>query len=204
MLRQALIVGVLAVSVPASIAYDAESTTSGVMHSPPAELQDGDLVFRRGRDAIGRIVLGYGDQPRFSHVGMVVRIGEQVMIAHALPETASDPGGVRLDPLHSFSSPTRASDVGYFRPRVLATGQREEIRRYLLESVGTPFDLRFKFSTDDAMYCTELVLKALAQVGIDLAPSLKAIRVITVDEPAFAPDALRQSQQLQELMSKTE
>jgi hypothetical protein len=171
---------------------------------PPVELLDGDIVFRRGLDAIGRMVLSYGDRPRFSHVGMVVRVAGETLVVHALPETPGNDGGVRVDRLGNFSSPQRAEDVGYYRLGRLTLEQRSEIHRFLLEHVGTPFDLRFEYSTDDSMYCTELVLKALAQAGVDVAPSLDTVRVITVDEPAFSPDALRQSEQIQELVSTTQ
>lgn len=199
MLRQALIGGVLAVGVPVSVTIDTDSTTVEVVRSPPAELRDGDLVFRRGRDAIGRIVLSQGDQPRFSHVGMVLQMGERAFVAHALPETPGEPGGVRLDPVGAFTSPSRASDVGYYRPMGLTAEQRVEVRRYLLQSLGLPFDVRLRYSSDESVYCTELVLKALSAVGADLTPTLGTVRVVMLDEPAFAPDALWRSGQLVEI-----
>jgi hypothetical protein len=192
-----------ALTVPTSVATDGAVAALPRLPGPPMELLDGDIVFRRGVDVIGRMVLGYGDRARFSHVGMVVRVAGQTLVVHALPETPGDEGGVRVERLGSFSSPQRAEEVGYYRLGRLTPEQRREIHRFLLEHVGAPFDLRFEYSTDDSMYCTELVLKALAKAGVDVAPSLETVRVITVDEPAFAPDALRQSDQLQELVSTT-
>lgn len=200
--RFALGLLVLAVGVPASVAVETGTLPLVAVRSRPAELQDGDLVFRRGRDAIGRIVLSHGDQPRYSHVGMIVLDGERTLVAHALPETPSQPGGVRLEPVETFSSPMRASDVGYYRPQSLTPAQRAVIHRYLTDAVGLPFDLRFEYSSDDAVYCTELVLKALSKVGLDLAPSLATVRVVMLDEPAFAPDALWRSQQMIELVDR--
>lgn len=198
-LRQVLAGIVLAVGVPISVATHTGVPAPEALRVPPAALQDGDLVFRRGRDAIGRIVLSHGERPRFSHVGVVVRMGNQALVAHALPETPGQTGGVRLDPLETFSSPARAADVGYFRPRVLTAEQRAQVRRYLLQSVGTPFDMRFRYSSDDSVYCTELVLKALSTAGLDLAPSLGTVRVVMLDEPAFAPDALWRSRHVEEV-----
>jgi len=194
----------LTLAVPTSVATDGAAALVPRLAGPPVELLDGDLVFRRGVDAIGRMVLRYGDRPRFSHVGMVVRDAGETLVVHALPETPGNNGGVRVDRLVTFSSPLRAADIGYYRLGQLTPAQRREIHRFLLEHIGTPFDLRFEYSTDDSMYCTELVLKALAQVGVEVAPSLDTVRVITVDEPAFAPDALRQSEQLEELVSTTQ
>lgn len=191
---------VLALGLPASVAVDTDMMPRLATHSRPAELQDGDLVFRRGRDAIGRIVLSHGDQPRYSHVGMVVLNEGRTLVAHALPDTPSQPGGVRLEPVEAFVSPMRASDVGYYRPQPLSPVQREAIRHYLTDAVGLPFDLRFEYSSDDAVYCTELVLKALSVVGLDLTPTLATVRVVMLDEPAFAPDALWRSERVVELL----
>jgi hypothetical protein len=194
----------LALTVPTSVATDRAVALRPRLAGPPVELLDGDIVFRRGVDALGRMVLSYGDRPRFSHVGMVVRVAGETLVVHALPETPGNDGGVRMERLGTFSSPLRAADVGYYRVGQLTADQRRGIHRFLLEHVGTPFDLRFEYSTDDSMYCTELVLKALSQAGIEVAPALDSIRVVTVAEPAFAPDALRQSKQLQELVPTTQ
>ena len=40
--------------------------------------------------------------------------------------------------------------------------------------------------------------------GVEVAPALDSVRVVTVAEPAFAPDALRQSKHLQELVPTTQ
>jgi len=194
----------LLLALPVSTATEDQAQAYSRLPAPPPGLDDGDLVFRTGVDAIGRMVLSYGDRPRFSHVGMVIRVDGEALVVHALPEAGGNAGGVQVDRLGTFSSPLRAADVGYYRIAQLTQGQRREIHRYLLEAVGTPFDLRFEYSTDDSMYCTELVLKALNEVGVELAPSLGTVRVITVDEPAFPPDALRQSGQLKELSATTE
>lgn len=193
----------LALGVPAHVGVDSSAGLDWSRAAPPPELLDGDLVFRRGVDTIGRIVLSQSEQSRFSHVGMVIRVADEPLVVHALPETRGNDGGVQVDRLGTFSSPLRAADIGYYRIAQLTQGQRREIHRYLLEHVGTPFDLRFEYSTDNSMYCTELVLKALNEVGVELAPSLGTVRVIAVDEPAFPPDALRQSGQLQDLSATT-
>jgi hypothetical protein len=193
----------LALTIPAGVATDSSVTVTSRWLGTSAELRDGDLVFRRGHDAIGRIVLSHGDQPRFSHVAMVVRGGDRTLVVHALPITPGEAGGVRVEPLERFSSPLRAADVGYYRPQGLTDGQRASLRRYLFDHVGTPFDLRFAYSSDDAMYCTELVLKALASVGVDLTPTIGTVRVVMLDEPAFAPDALWRSSRF-EVIETTE
>ena len=189
----------LALGVPASVGVDARTGLDWIRVVPPPDLLDGDLVFRRGVDAIGRIVLSYGEQPRFSHVGIAVRMAEEVFVVHALPETPGSPGGVRLDQLAFYTAPVRAADVGYYRMSRMTDRQRSAIREYLLDRLGTPFDPQFEYSTDGALYCTELALKALAHSGIELSSSIRTVDVMMLEEPAFAPDSLRQARGLQEL-----
>jgi len=196
-----LLGAVLVLGVPAPVGVDAHPGLDRFLVAPPPDLLDGDVVFRRGVDAIGRIVLSQSEQSRFSHVGMVVRAGARTLVAHALPETSRQDGGVRLEALESFGSPAHAADIGYYRPRQMSEKQRAEVRQYLLASVGTPFDMRFEYSTDGSVYCTELVLKALARVGIDLTRSLDTVHVLMLEEPAFAPDSLWRADALQALES---
>lgn len=192
-----------ALLVPTPIAGGGTSVPDFGLLRASSTLADGDLVFRRGVDAIGRIVLNYGHQPRFSHVGMVLRVDGVTMVVHALPATAHDEGGVRVETLTGFLSPANASDAGYYRLPRITEIQRQQIRDFLLSSVGRPFDMRFRYSDDRALYCTELVLKALASAGVDLRPSLASVSILTVDEPAYAPDALRRSGRIEELATSS-
>jgi uncharacterized protein YycO len=158
-----------------------------------AELRDGDLVFRRGRDALSRIALSYSEQAHFSHVGMVIRSADAVRVVHALPADGHSPGGVRSEPLERFIATPVAEDVAYFRLDMLTSPQRARIHRYLHRAIGAPFDYRFRYSDDTALYCSELVVKALKAAGIDLERGLQKVSTVTLVEPAIPPDAIVRS-----------
>jgi uncharacterized protein YycO len=155
----------------------------------PTGLRDGDLIFRRGSDLIATAVMVGTGGSRFSHVGMIVVEEGRPTVVHALP---GDDGidGVRRESLAHFLDPRRTKDAAIVRLPELDAPARRRARAYLLSHLGTPFDARFRFSDDRAHYCTELVLKALHAAGRDLLPALVPVTVVTVDEPAYAPDAL--------------
>jgi hypothetical protein len=163
------------------------------------DLSDGDLFFRTGRDLMSRLVLSQGQTPRFSHVGLTVKIGPEVFVIHAVPRDGHSNGGVLLEPLARFASVANAADVGVYRIRGITNDARARIREYVLRQVGKPFDDAFSLSDDRRMYCTELVLKALAAGGIDLAATVPYIRVMLLTEPVVPPDSLRLSPLVQPL-----
>lgn len=162
------------------------------------QLEEADLVFRRGTDTVAdAVVLGSGDA-RFSHVGMLVKIHGAPWVVHAAPAEGKAPGGVRLQPLAEFVAPGEAADAAVYR-LALSPAQRRAAREYALARRGLPFDADLRYSTDDAMYCTELVLKALASAGVDLRPHLAGRSGIWMSEQAYPPDALRRLSELVEV-----
>ena len=70
---------------------------------------------------------------------------------------------------------------------------------YILQQVGKPFDADFLLSTDDRMYCTELVVKAFSIAGVELTANVKSIKIMLIDELVIPPDHLRQSHLLRRL-----
>ncbi len=165
----------------------------------PPPLLDADLVFRRGRDAIARIALAYSAQPRFSHVGLIVREGDATSVVHAIPVDVHSAGGVRREALGRFVAADMAADVAYYRIDALTSAQRAVVRRYVLDALGRPFDYQFQYSDSSAVYCTELVVKALAAAGLDLSPELTTVTGLTLREPVIPPDALGQARPLRPL-----
>jgi hypothetical protein len=167
-------------------------------------LSDGDIVFRAGRDMISNIVLTQGNSPQFSHVGVILRRESTVFVVHSLPESPTSVAGVQVEPLSSFVSSKNASRFAFYRVKGLNDKLRQKIRTYLLEQVGKPFDADFLMSTDDRLYCSELVVKAIAKAGIDLAAELPSIQIMLVAEPVIPPDYLRRSPNLENMRQNKE
>lgn len=157
-----------------------------------ARLQDGDLVFRRSPDLTSWVIRAQSQHARFTHVGMIVRHGDELFVLHALPtEVTHARGGVRLERLSEFHAKRNAEDLALFGVRGLSPADRATVRRYALAQLGKPFDSAFRYGEDDNMYCTEIVLKALAQVGIRADRLVPRVTVLLHDEGIAAPDDLR-------------
>jgi Orthopoxvirus protein of unknown function (DUF830). len=68
-------------------------------------LREGDVVFRRGAGLISRAVLAADEDGQFSHIGIVVRNGNNWMVVHAVPgepEFKGDSDRVKMEPIASF------------------------------------------------------------------------------------------------------
>lgn len=161
------------------------------------DLRDGDVVFRRGASAVSRIVLASTDDSEFSHVGVILRNGDAVEVVHSLPSD-SDGDGVRVESLESFSSGPSVEEVAFYRASQLSEAQRAMMRAFLIDSLGRPFDRRFKLLDDSAYYCTELVIRAFSAAGVQFG-TLDRVWTVTLTEPAVPPDALHRSSLLSKL-----
>lgn len=161
-----------------------------VLWAIPTGLRDGDLILRRGTDLVAAAVIASGRGSRFSHVGVIVIEEGRPFVIHALPPDATD-DGVRREPLERFLAPSQTTDVAIFRIAELSLDARDRLRTYVRSRLDAPFDARFRFSDDAALYCTELVLKGFQAAGIDLTIDLPRVAMVTLAEPAYAPDALR-------------
>jgi hypothetical protein len=168
---------------------------------PPDALEDGDLVFRRGRDAIAALVLAHGDG-RFSHVGVVLREAAGTVVVHAIPPEDGRPGGVVREALEHFAAATLAAEIAVFRLPDLTGEERRRIRDYLQQRQGTPFDARLRMSDDETLYCTELVLRALEAAGRPIPDDLPRIEALGLAEPAIAPEALLRLPGLQPIKAR--
>ena len=159
----------------------------------PDLLQDGDVIFRRGRDLMAASVLAADDTARFSHVGLIVRDGDKVWVVHAVPAEGEAAGGVVSEGLAGFLDHDKAADFAIYRHRALAPDQRRMVRQTALAAVGTPFDYDLRLSDAGALYCSELVLRAYAAALAPFPAGVRTVQTVLMDEPAVTPDGLREA-----------
>ena len=133
-----------------------------------AVAQPGDVVFRRGRSLLSRVVLSGDDRPQFSHVGIVAEQEGALVVVHATPgNDVSVPEPLRTEPLAAFFAPEAAEAGALRRPRDPALGRAAAAAAQRL-APGRTFDADLDLGTDDRLYCTELVWKAYREAGLDL------------------------------------
>jgi hypothetical protein len=125
-------------------------------------LQDGDLIFRRGRSVESHAVLITDSKSRFSHVGIICIENETPFVIHAVPgENKNGPDYIRKEKVTDFLAPGNASEFSIYRSRFskeINTMAAQIANRLYHEKVL--FDKSFDLTTTNQIYCTELVLIA--------------------------------------------
>jgi cell wall-associated NlpC family hydrolase len=174
-----------------------------------AELQPGDVILRRGRDAVSGIVLASDQGSRFSHAGIVIQAGRLLGVVHVLPaEPAHPKGTVMAEPVEIFSSPDEASEVAIFRLLGPRSGVPAEAARIALRYVKEQrrFDYRFDLATPSELYCSELVWRAFREAGTDLVDGRFRKLALPIRSGDFVlPSSLANSLHLEMILdSKTE
>ncbi|MDR3322491.1 MAG: hypothetical protein LBS93_08580 [Synergistaceae bacterium] len=141
------------------------------------ELRNGDVVFVEGRTwrsslvRLARLVHPRGgwDSSGFSHVGIVRMFCGLPCVIHASPED----GIVKLESAEDFLATARIGGSGVYRLRA-GGGAAEAASSAAWEyfARGCAFDRRFDMSTEDEIYCTELIWLAYRRAGVDLAKGI--------------------------------
>lgn len=135
------------------------------------ELQEGDVVFRRGGSLASRVVLAADALGHYSHLGIVVDSCGVPMIIHAVPgepDFEGDPDRVKMDSPERFFSSSFAMIGEVCRPRdagVARRAAREALAQY---RKGVLFDHNYDAADSTRMYCTELVVYAFRKAGREL------------------------------------
>lgn len=126
-------------------------------------LQDGDLVMRSDNDFESLTLQNFSDSDRtYSHSGIAFKEEGTFVIYHSMTGSENPSGLCRKDPFDSFVSPARKTGFGIFRYQ-LSDKEKENFHTAMKSNVAAkiPFDLTFNLKTDDSLYCSEMIYKAL-------------------------------------------
>lgn len=151
-------------------------------------LRSGNIVLRMGLGADSKLLseLNARDQT-FSHCGIV-------MIEHGYPFVYHSIGGednpderLRRDSASFFFSPKNNSEIGIAH-FAFDSGNVAELRRVVTAyyKLRPRFDMKFDLSTDDKLYCSEFVYKAINKAMKDTgyihATTLFGHRFVGIDD----------------------
>jgi hypothetical protein len=127
-------------------------------------IQTGDLVLRTGVDFSSEQVkdLSLTDKT-YSHGGIALVENDSIYIYHVEPDYYYITDKVRKEPLDSFVNPQKNYGIGIARYN-LSDEEKGKLITYFEEQYQKkiPFDVRFLLSTNDSMYCSEMIKKGLA------------------------------------------
>lgn len=154
-------------------------------------LRSGDLIFRRGRDAVSGMVLALDERLPFSHVGVVEVEGNRAWVIHATPAEGDEKDGrVKREALEVFTDSERAEKIGVFRHPGISSESAARIvvnaKRYL----GRPFDAAFDLEHDGQVYCTELAWLAYRGAGVELVTRFDAMKLPLHQGPVILPGSI--------------
>lgn len=126
-------------------------------------LQEGDLVVRMNNDPMSFYIKNFNRKdPRYSHAGIVLMENGKPVIFHIVNGSVNADDKMKKDSLGAFADPRQNSAYGIFRYK-LAAGEinklKEKIQQWYKQ--GVSFDPAFNLQSDDKMYCSEMVRKAL-------------------------------------------
>lgn len=127
------------------------------------QVRNGDLVLRLGNDITSNMLaqLNLRDK-RFSHVGICFIENGAKMVYHSLGSEYGAHNFLRKDSLAVFFDLADNLSIGYAQTG-LDAGTIQQIHDTLQQwyQKQIPFDMDFDWQSDDKMYCSEMVAKAI-------------------------------------------
>lgn len=141
----------------------ARAANRRIIDSAIALLQSGNLVLRAGRGADSYMLSQMNRKDKtFSHCGIVIMEHGYPFVYHSIGGEDNPDQRLRRDSACAFFSPLHNDGLGIvdygFTTRQQAALQKVVAGYY---RARPKFDLRFDLATDDALYCSEFVYKAL-------------------------------------------
>jgi Permuted papain-like amidase enzyme, YaeF/YiiX, C92 family len=128
-------------------------------------LKEGDLVVRLNRDPASRFIRRFNRHDKsFSHSGIVLFENGYPYIYHIVNGEENPDEKLRKDSLNRFCNPRKNASYGIFRYN-WRSGEMEKLKDVIHEwyTKGVRFDHEFNLESDDKMYCSEMISKALAK-----------------------------------------
>jgi hypothetical protein len=168
-------------------------------------LQNGDLIFRRGTSIESQIVLLTDQDSEYSHVGMIYKINGRLFVIHSVPkENDADPGYIKLELIDEFLSEGKATRVAIYRLLQNSLAKKNIASSYAYSCYfnNYSFDNNYDLNSDTQLYCTELIWKAYMSAGVDLVRNrLRNISFIITNKIMIMPSSIIESKLLQLIYS---
>lgn len=168
-------------------------------------LQNGDLIFRRGTSIESQVVLLSDQESEYSHVGIIYKKNNKLYVIHAVPkENHRDPGFIKFETIDEFLSEGKATRLAIYRLNQISSDRINIAASYAYHCYLKKycFDNNYNLVTDIQLYCTELIWKAYKYAGIDLVRNrLKKINFIIATITLIMPSSIIESKLLEKIYS---
>ena len=154
-------------------------------------LKNGDLVLRCGKSTESYAVHIADDTSEFTHIGILIFEDNIPYVIHAVPHKMKT---IKKDLLTEFSNSKKASRIAIFRSSLddndIQNICNEALRFYKEKYV---FDTNYNLATNKKLYCTELILKAYKNSGVQLNLKTTNLNYMFGKHPIIFPSEFTKS-----------
>ena len=136
-----------------------------LMNEAQSLLKEGDLVLRLNTDPASQYIKNFSRTDKsYSHAGIVIVENGYPYVYHIVNGTENPGEKLRKDSLKQFCNPRRNLGFGIYRYN-LSSSETGSLHKLLQQwyAKGIGFDSVFNFRSNDKMYCSEMVSKALTK-----------------------------------------
>lgn len=127
-------------------------------------LKEGDLIVRNGQEFSSQLIKSLNRRDKsYSHAGLIFYKNGYPFVYHILAGDENPDQKMRMDSLKAFCNPRKNFGFAVYRYNLAeaeASLLKETVYDWLKK--GISFDSTFNLKTDNRMYCSELIKKALA------------------------------------------
>ncbi|MBN8668158.1 MAG: hypothetical protein J0M30_11695 [Chitinophagales bacterium] len=138
-----------------------------IVHNAIDSIREGDLVLRCGNDMTSYMLKDFSQTDKvFSHSGLAFKWNDSLYVFHNMAGDLNPDEVMRKDRIDSFLTPVSNMGFGIYRydldSQELAALKQKVIQHY---ENKLPFDMSFDLSTDDKMYCVEMIAKSVEEAS---------------------------------------
>lgn len=158
-----LVCCILACNAPVEQSNSVAKPALSISNLDTSKLQSGDIVLRLGNDITSNMLAQMNtSDKRFSHIGFCFKEDDNWMVYHALAAEFGEEKNMRKEPLEHFFNSENNLSIGIAFTN-FNHGQRallyQKVQQW--QQAKIPFDMAFDLNTDDKLYCSEMVAKAI-------------------------------------------
>ena len=157
------------------------------------KVRSADLILRTGKDYTSDLIKNISAHDKtYSHAGIANWENDTLFVYHAMGGEWNPDQKIRRDPFELFCNPYENRGFGIYRYHI-SESQQKNIIAFIQDCYhrNITFDMQFDLDTDNKMYCTELVYKAIKRAtsdSIHLITSTESNRTfVSVDDLFINP-----------------
>lgn len=152
------------------------SQTNLLQKNISEKIENGDLILRCGKSLESYTVLLADSSAKFSHIGIISIENQIPYVIHAVPWKVNT---IKKEKLNEFINYKVASTYAIYRTKYNTTILKNVVNQAnSFYQKKYTFDNSYDLTTNTKLYCTELILKAFKNAGINLKIKTKSINYV--------------------------